>query len=1493
MDMNKIDYQSPSKSWVAINKQTKDNFKKSPITLAILAGALSILSASYSYSTYAASNFTINNDEHRVIDDIWDNLLANDPKEDGAITIGKVTNGTVTVTGHGQMLTRLLSIGTNGSYGTLNVEQGGKVFVTNSSYYAYPLAIGGNGGPGRQSVGGSGTVNIRGAGSEMVIDRPNDTGEISIGTNGATGYLNITDGGKFTALQTPSGKGVLIGSRGVVNWGISGVHSDGYSKGYVTVDGKDSLFYSGDRVLIGIYSEGQLLVTNGATAKTDDYFGIGGSRGIETESILSVSGDHSLAQAKNIFIGSYQTDRQGSDGVAIATDGGTLLASDSITIALVKNTNGKLIIGSRAGESASRAGTVDTDRVQFGQGTGEIVFNHTDEDYLFNPALLGNGTVSLLHGNTALTADNSGFTGTFSTQAGATLTAQRQENLSNASISNNGALTLASNGDWQFINPLTGNGGLNVDTNHHQFSFASDNDAGFTGTVALNNTAFMLADRNTLYLGQSSLQLNTGSVTTVGEGAQTIGGLTFNGGKLIFGSITPGETVSQNRVETAASGQLDIRGTGQVQVTKPLDVINHVPAIDGNKTLLEQDDEHILVTLVKANGDVIGTGGQIVLMDEQGNIVSDAQRFDVSQDGITVANSTYDYQLTSGANHDGLYISYGLKQLELLGQDANALILSPRAGATGLAADLRAQLTGSGDLAIDAPGQTVSLSNGGNDYTGHTVVRQGTLSMANNNVLGQTASLQLAENTQLEMNGYRQSVGRVETATDSTVNISQGSLLTVTGDLQVAGAREKSRLENDTLVGSGGLILVNSDLAVNGENQRFSGDVWLNTGSVITLNQAFGLGSEGKVTLSEANDRLDITLAPTRSTHSHLFSKALAGNGAVSLLNATDMTLIGDNTGFNGIFNVAQEATLRASDQQHLGSADINLQGVLDLTADAHWALDNTVDGSGSLNKQGLGALVVNHDLTYRGKTTVEEGTLVIGDSLGSAGSLSGSHQINVLTGAVLSGTGVVSGNVDNQGTLSALNGLSGYDSSGASNFTVGELINRGQINLAGSVPGNRLTVTGNYNGSGNNSLILNTVLGDDHSVTDKLVIEGDSTGSTDLIVNNVNGEGSLTQNGIQVINVGGHSGAEFKLVNRAVAGAYEYLLHKNGRDSEDGHWYLRSEKEEDNNVNPNPPPIKPEDNTPVYRPEAGSYIANMAAANAMFNLRLEDREGRAENSSLWLRQSGHHTRLRESSTQLRTSTNSYIIQGGGEILSRQFTDRDRLGLGVILGYGYANSKTHSDITGYHAKGRVDGYSTGLYATWYQDAASLNGLYIDSWLQYSWLNASVNGEKLAQESYKINGYSASLESGYRLPVYQGIDSSVFITPQAQLTYNGLSADDYTESGGTQVQASGSDNILTRLGMRVSRDGVADKDKGTLKLFTVYGEMNWLYNSKLVGAKMNGVQLEQSGNRNLGELKLGAEGKINRHINLWTNVAQQWGDDKYTDTSVNIGFKYQF
>lgn len=127
-------------------------------------------------------------------------------------------------------------------------------------------------------------------------------------------------------------------------------------------------------------------------------------------------------------------------------------------------------------------------------------------------------------------------------------------------------------------------------------------------------------------------------------------------------------------------------------------------------------------------------------------------------------------------------------------------------------------------------------------------------------------------------------------------------------------------------------------------------------------------------------------------------------------------------------------------------------------------------------------------------------------------------------------------------------------------------VVNAGRIDLlnGGGGAGDTFTVHGNYVGQGG-EVLLNTVLGDDSSISDKLVIDGGTaSGTTGLAVFNAGGAGGrTTQDGIMVVEAMGgattDSGA-FALNNRVAAGAYEYYLFKGGvSDNTHENWYLRS----------------------------------------------------------------------------------------------------------------------------------------------------------------------------------------------------------------------------------------------------------------------------------------------------------------------------------------------
>ncbi|HED1418416.1 TPA: autotransporter outer membrane beta-barrel domain-containing protein [Kluyvera georgiana] len=454
--------------------------------------------------------------------------------------------------------------------------------------------------------------------------------------------------------------------------------------------------------------------------------------------------------------------------------------------------------------------------------------------------------------------------------------------------------------------------------------------------------------------------------------------------------------------------------------------------------------------------------------------------------------------------------------------------------------------------------------------------------------------------------------------------------------------------------------------------------------------------------------------------------------------------------------------------------------------------------------------------------------------------------------------------------------------------------LNNGTVAWSGAAAGNILTVAGNYHGD-NGLLKLNTVLGDDNSVSDKLVVQGDTSGTTRVAVANAGGSGAKTINGIEVIHVDGVSDGDFVQAGRIVAGSYEYALRR-GEGAQYSHWYLMNAAES---------PEQPVPEQPTLRPESGSYIANLAAANTMFNTRLHDRlgdtqyidmlTGELKTTSLWMRNVGGHTRFKDSSGQLSTQSNRYVLQLGGDLAQWSTDGLDRWHLGLMAGYGNNQSNTRSDVSRYHSRGQVTGYSVGLYGTWYANDEHKTGTYLDSWILYNWFNNKVYGQGLANEKYDSDGITASVEGGYSFLMGERSDgrSTYWLQPKAQLTWMGVKADTHTEANGTRVEGKGDGNLQTRLGMKAFIKGHSAADEGKGREFQPFVEANWIYNTRSYGVAMNGVTNYQAGTRNIGELKAGVEGQIGRNLHIWGNVAQQIGDKGYSDTQGMLGIKYAF
>ncbi|MCV6810181.1 autotransporter-associated beta strand repeat-containing protein [Achromobacter ruhlandii] len=308
-----------------------------------------------------------------------------------------------------------------------------------------------------------------------------------------------------------------------------------------------------------------------------------------------------------------------------------------------------------------------------------------------------------------------------------------------------------------------------------------------------------------------------------------------------------------------------------------------------------------------------------------------------------------------------------------------------------------------------------------------------------------------------------------------------------------------------------------------------------------------------------------------------------------------------------------------------------------------------------------------------------------------------------------------------------------------------------------------------------------------------------------------------------------------------------------------------------------------------VFRPEIGSYASNLAAASVLFNTSLSDREsGEAVDPvtgarrHAWARTAAGRSHGNMSDGQNQFSADRSVLQMGSAIAGGTFTGKDGWRLGVMAGYGNQHSKTRSRLSGYQSRGAVEGYSAGLYGTWYQDALTHRGLYVDGWALYNRFDNTVKGDGLAKETYQSQGVTASLESGLLLEAGSyttdgGMENRFRFQPQVQVLWSGVKAADHTERTGTRVQGMGANNVQTRLGARFSiSSGHRSRGPGKAGTFETFLEANWLHASKQYGVMLDGVGATILGNRNVAELKAGVEGQLTERLGVSASLTRRQG-----------------
>ncbi|EGI0895278.1 fibronectin-binding autotransporter adhesin ShdA [Salmonella enterica] len=1232
-------------------------------------------------------------------------------------------------------------------------------------------------------------------------------------------------------------------------------------EGQIVKSGSDELIVTGDNT----YSGGTTISGGTLTADHADSLGTGA---VANSGVLQVG----EGELENTLSGSGSLVKTGTGELTLSGDntysGGTTITGGTLTAdhadSLVKTGTGELTLSgdnSYSGGTTIIGGTLTADHAD-SLGTGVVANSgvlQVGEGELEN-TLSGSGSlVKTGTGELTLSGDNSYSGGT--TIIGGTLTADHADSLGTGAVANSGVLQV---GEGELENTLSGSGSL-VKTGTGELTLSGDNSYSGDTTIAdgtliaanvnalgsgnIDNSGTLMLDANGAF-ELANITTHTGATTALAAGSTLDAGqLTQEDGSTLsidLGAATDDAVITADSV--TLGGTLNVTGIGSVTDSWTPEAYTYT-LIDSDSAITSDFDDLTIAGMNREDVDFLTIDGKVDEADnthydltaslswyaDRDNATTDAHgTFTLSDpDGsfnVAATLTDVDDTLDPGSRWDGK---------SLTKEGAGTLILS-----------------------------------GDNDYSGGTTINEGTLVAASTTALG-TGLVDNKATLVLDVDGEVSAVGGITTHSGATTQLALGTSLDL-GDsalIQQDGSTLNVELNSDSVqpLITGGSATLGGDLVVSDASlQARASDAEFQSFKLMDMDSDIsGDFTSLTMNLTDQPDYLTVTgtINPADASE-YLLTEGLSWNATAT-----------SATPAHGTF------TLGAGDSFEVTSV------LGDKTGNGDW------DGK-SLTKLGAGKLTLSGANTYTGDTNVQEGTLWLSGD-GSIGEMGSQQAVNVASGATFGGSNgtTVNGKVTNEGTL-----VFGDSEETGAIFTLnGDLINMGTIasGSTSSTPGNTLYVDGNYTGNGG-SLYLNTVLGDDDSATDKLVITGDASGTTDLYINGI-GDGAQTTNGIEVVDVGGVSTSDaFELKNEVNASLYTYRLYWNESDND---WYLASKAQsddddsggDDSDVTPSDGGDDGGDVAPQYRADIGAYMGNQWMARNLQMQTLYDREGsqyRNADGSVWARFKAGKAESEAVSGNIDMDSNYSQFQLGGDILAWG-NGQQSVTVGVMA--SYINADTDStgnrgaDGSQFTSSGNVDGYNLGVYATWFADAQTHSGAYVDSWYQYGFYNNSVESGDAGSESYDSTANAVSLETGYRYDIALSNGNTVSLTPQAQVVWQNYSADSVKDNYGTRIDGQDGDSWTTRLGLRV--DGKLYK--GSRTVIQPFAEANWLHTSDDVSVSFDDATVKQDLPANRAELKVGLQADIDKQWSVRAQVAGQTGSNDFGDLNGSLNLRYNW
>jgi outer membrane autotransporter protein len=476
-----------------------------------------------------------------------------------------------------------------------------------------------------------------------------------------------------------------------------------------------------------------------------------------------------------------------------------------------------------------------------------------------------------------------------------------------------------------------------------------------------------------------------GTLTKAGSGTLALtGNNTYSGGTTVNQGL-----ISFQSGANLGTGSITLDGGGLQWATgNTVDVSSRFSALGTQGAVLDTNGNNI--TLASA---MSGAGGQLI---KQG-----------AGTLTLTGNNTYDG--TTYINAGDVVVGNGGTSGTIAGDVVNNTRLTINRADTST---LQGAISGTGTLVQAGAGTTVLTGN--NTYTGNTQVNAGGLQLGNGGTSGSVAgNVSLAAGTRLAVNrsdasllqGIVSGAGSFEqVGTGTTVlagnNTYTGGTTITAGTLQLgnggaSGSVVGNIVNNGTLAfnrtgtttfgnlvsGSGGLLQAGNGTTVLTADNTSTGGATISAG---TLQLGNG-GTAGSI----VGDIVNNSVLAINHSNNYNLDGTVSGTGMLSQIGNGTTVLTADNSYTGG--TLISNGSLQIGNGGTVGSivGDVLNNGMLAINRSDDVTMSGTIGGSGGVQQNGSGNLVLTGNNVYTGTTAVNAGHLQLGEG-GASGSVAG-----------------------------------------------------------------------------------------------------------------------------------------------------------------------------------------------------------------------------------------------------------------------------------------------------------------------------------------------------------------------------------------------------------------------------------------------------------------------------------------------------------------------